>query len=61
METELNEIGSCVLEFIESVNDNRTENDIIFWSDDCTGDNDNDNENFIDFKFILLHSWSAKE
>ena len=37
----VNEIGSCVLEFIKNVNNNRTEKDIIFWSDNCAGQQKN--------------------
>ena len=35
-----NEIGSCVLSYIESVNDTDCK-DIIFWSDNCAGQNKN--------------------
>ena len=33
----VNKINSCVLNFIEKINDGDAEKDIIFWSDNCAG------------------------
>ena len=37
----VNEIGSCVLDYISEINENRTEKEIIFWSDNCAGQQKN--------------------